>query len=408
MSHTMPVNLSRLKQLFHKYIDHSLEKEEWLEFLDLITKAESATFADQELEALWLKYDVSLIADQEDIEQRILTRITGLQGMEKSIPFFKRKIVQQLSIAATLIIVAFAAFSTYYFMYKQDVNQISKSTVDIGPGKSGAILTLSNGNEIVLDNLNDGIVGTQKGASIVLRQNEVVYDSSAAEKEEEVTYNKITIPRGRQFRLVLSDGTKVWLNSASSLKYPTVFTGKKRNVEISGEAYFEVAKNANMPFNVKINNQTAIEVLGTAFNVSAYEDEETIYTTLLEGKVRLLQHNLIKGNGKREAVLVPGEQAQVSYVETQKEGIKVIRTDTEQVMAWKNGLFNFNEKKLNEVMNQLSRWYDIEVIYEAEAPNIEFWGEMSRSLNLSQVLHLLKKSGVNFKIGKDRKLFVLP
>lgn len=404
----MPVNLIRLKQLFHKYIDHSLEKEEWIEFLDLITKAESAMFADQELEALWLKYDVSLIADQEALEQRILTRITGLQGMEKSIPFFKRKIVQQLSIAATLIIVAFAAFSTYYFVDKKNVNPISASTVDIGPGKSGAILTLSNGKEIVLDNLNDGVVGTQKGASIVLKQNEVVYDSSAAENEEEIAYNKITIPRGRQFRLVLSDGTKVWLNSASSLKYPTAFTGKRRNVEISGEAYFEVAKNANMPFNVKINNQTTIEVLGTAFNVSAYEDEETIYTTLLEGKVRLLQHNLIKGNGKREAVLAPGEQAQVPYVETKKEGIKVIRTDTEQVMAWKNGLFNFNEKKLNEVMNQLSRWYDIDVIYEAETPNIEFWGEMSRSLNLSQVLHLLKKSGVNFKIEKDRKLFVMP
>lgn len=404
----MPVNLIRLKQLFHKYIDHSLEKEEWVEFLDLITKSESAAFADEELTVLWLKYDVSRIVDQEDIEQRILTRITGLQGIEKRIPFFKRKIVQQLSIAATLIIVAFAAFSTYYFVNKQDINPISTSTVDIGPGKSGAILTLSNGTEMVLDDLNDGVVGTQKGASIVLKQNEVVYDSSAAQKEEEVAYNKITIPRGRQFRLVLSDGTKVWLNSASSLKYPTVFTGKKRNVEISGEAYFEVAKNANMPFNVKINNQTAIEVLGTAFNVSAYEDEETIYTTLLEGKVRLLQHNLIKGNGKREAVLAPGEQAQVSYVETQNEGIKLIRTDTEQVMAWKNGLFNFNEKKLNEVMNQLSRWYDIDVIYEAEAPNIEFWGEMSRSLNLSQVLHLLKKSGVNFKIEKDRKLFVMP
>ncbi|WP_316816356.1 FecR family protein [Pedobacter nyackensis] len=403
----MPVNLVRLKQLFHKYIDHSLEKEELIEFLDLITKAENAAFADVELAALWSKYDVSRIVDQEELEERILTRITGLNRIKTNTPFFKRKIGRQLSVAATTIIVTFAAFSIYYFGYKQNVNSISTSTVDVGPGKSGAILTLSNGKKIVLDSLNEGLVSTQNGASIVLKQNEVVYDSSV-EAQEEVTYNTITIPRGRQFRLVLADGTKVWLNSASSLKYPTVFTGKKRNVEISGEAYFEVAKNVNMPFNVKINNQTAVEVLGTSFNISAYADEETIYTTLLEGKVRLLQQHIAGENSKREAILAPGEQAQVLAAEIQKGSIKVIQTDVEQVMAWKNGLFNFNEKKLKEVMNQLSRWYDIDVVYEEGVPDIEFWGEMSRSLNLSQVLHLLKKTGVNFKIEKDRKLSVLP
>lgn len=407
MSRNMSVDLIRLKQLFHKYIDHSLEKEEWIEFLDLVTKAENTAAADLELEALWLKYNIAPIADKEAIEARILKRITGADGEEANAPIFKRKIFRQLSIAATLIVVAFAAFSTYYLVYKKEGNSISASTVDVGPGKSGAILTLSNGKSIVLDNLNDGVVGTQNGTSIVLKQNEVVYDASTA-VEEEAAYNKITIPRGRQFTLILSDGTKVWLNSASSLKYPIVFTGKKRNVEISGEAYFEVAKNPNMPFHVKINNRTAVEVLGTAFNVSAYENEEKIYTTLLEGKVRLLHQYAKNGNNSREAILTPGEQGQVSFAETQNGNIKVIHTDVEQVMAWKNGLFNFNEKKLKEVMNQLSRWYDIDVVYENEVPNIEFWGEMSRSLNLSQVLHLLKKSGVNFKIEKNRKVLVLP
>lgn len=270
---------------------------------------------------------------------------------------------------------------------------------DIAPGKEGAILTLNDGRTVVLDSLGNGIVTDQNGAKVVLHNGELTYNAREAVNGE-VAYNTITTPKGRQFRLLLEDGTKVWLNAASSLRYPTVFNGKERKVEVTGEAYFEVAKNAKMPFHVKINNETEIVVLGTHFNVNSYQNEASINTTLLEGSVRV-------SNGKESALLNSGQQAQSSALLNNK--IKVIsNVNVEKIMAWKNGVFDFQDASLGEVMRQLERWYNIEVVYEKGIPNLEFMGKIGRDLTLSEVLRGLEMSEVHFKIEGGRKLIVMP
>jgi ferric-dicitrate binding protein FerR (iron transport regulator) len=213
-----------------------------------------------------------------------------------------------------------------------------------------------------------------------------------------VSYNTLRTPRGGQFRLTLPDGTGVWLNAASSITYPTAFNGAARNVTVTGEVYFEVAQIPNKPFMVKVNDHTAIQVLGTQFNISAYADEATVNTTLLQGSIKVTA-------GSNALVLQPGQQAQT----TDGGALQVLdHADTDQAIAWKNGSFNFNGKGLPEVMRQLSRWYDIEVVFSGKVPVRKFGGEIQRSLPLSEVLEILQQMDVKFKIKDEKTLIVLP
>ncbi|HEY1166458.1 MAG TPA: FecR domain-containing protein [Chitinophaga sp.] len=270
---------------------------------------------------------------------------------------------------------------------------------DIAPGKQGAILTLADGSQVVLDSLANGIVAKQNGAQVVLKNGQLSYDA-LGEATAEITYNTITAPRGRQFQLVLPDGSRVWLNAASSLTYPTAFSGSERSVQISGEAYFEIAKDAQHPFRVNIDNETGIQVLGTRFNVHAYPEETSIKTTLLEGSVRMI-------SGKQQALLAPGQAAQTSRGASQQP-IKIIdNADPGKALAWKNGLFDFEDTSLEEVMRHLARWYDIEIVYEAGIPPIVFGGKMSRDMMLSDLLRALDDSEVHFRTN-GRRLIVMP
>lgn len=285
-------------------------------------------------------------------------------------------------------------------------------TVDIAPGEDGAILTLSDGRQIVLDSLGNGVIALQNGSQAVIKNGELIYDLTG-DATGEIVYNTMSTPKRRQFRLLLPDGTKVWLNAASSISYPTVFTGKERRVEITGEAYFEVAKNIKMPFRASVKNKAEIEVLGTHFNVNAYENEASINTTLLEGSVVVSSDQQQKV--KQTVVLKPGQQAQLTNVKygsekaaTTKTAIKIISdTDIEKVMAWRNGLFNFEDATLEEIMRQLERWYDIEVVYEKNVPNIALTGELTRGVTLKGLLPALGKMGVNYRL-EGRKLTILP
>jgi ferric-dicitrate binding protein FerR (iron transport regulator) len=217
-----------------------------------------------------------------------------------------------------------------------------------------------------------------------------VYDPTVQTKNE-ILYNTMSTPRGRQFEITLPDGTHVWLNAASSIRYPTVFAGNERKVELDGEAYFEVTKNAKQPFIVRARNKATIEVLGTSFNISAYENEKSLNTTLLDGSVKV--------NG---TILKPGQQARVT------DAVRVTdHADIDKVMAWQRGFFNFEGATLEEVMQQLERWYDIDVEYEQGIPDIEFGGEMSRNMSLNGVLVALEKSGIHYRL-EGRKLIVLP
>ncbi len=302
---------------------------------------------------------------------------------------------------AAILIPVLAATAYFLMPGKKAVLQPSAQAIaaDIVPGRNGAVLTLADGSQVVLDSLGNGIIATQKGAQVLLNGGQLSYTPS--HEGEGADYNLITTPKGRQFKLVLPDGTKVWLNAASSLRFPTSFAGKSRVVDVSGEAYFDVARNASMPFYVNVNKHTRIEVLGTRFNINAYENEQHINTTLVEGSVRVAS-----GTGGASVMLKPGQQAQSGG---QSEGaIKVVNNaDIEKIIAWKDGLFNFNGVSLREVMRQLERWYDIEVIYEKNVPDITFYGKMTKDVSLNGLLIGLQKSEVHLRI-EGRKLIVLP
>jgi ferric-dicitrate binding protein FerR (iron transport regulator) len=276
------------------------------------------------------------------------------------------------------------------------------ATTDIAPGSQGAVLTLADGRKVVLDSLGNGTISLQTGAEVRLKDGQLVYDPIAA-TEEQMVYNSISTPKGRQFQLILPDGTKVWLNAASSLKYPTHFSGNERKVEVKGEAYFEVAKKAQKPFIVTLPQGAEVKVLGTHFNINAYDNEPAIKTTLLEGSVKVVKRET--ANGKENSIILrPGEQA----VAAPHSPLAINHSPVvDQVMAWKNGVFNFENATLQEVMHQLERWYDIEVVYETGIPNLEFVGKMGRDLSLNNVLRGLELNKVNCRL-EGRKLIVLP
>jgi len=304
--------------------------------------------------------------------------------------------------AAIIFLLATAAYLLFQYGnngQQKLANAGMHALAAIKPGKQGAILTLSNGRQVVLDSLGNGLVATQNGTNVVLENGKLTYARGQATTAE-VLFNTMTTPKGRQFQLLLPDGTRVWLNAASTLSYPTTFTGGERRVSITGEAYFEVAKNAGMPFKVTINDQAEIEVLGTNFNVNAYTDENSMHTTLLDGSVRVT-------NAHDKTVLIPGQQASVGRGKS-SSGIKVQAVDIDRVMAWKNNLFDFEGATLAEVMNQISRWYDMEIIYEKGIPSFEFGGKIRRDLTLDNLLKFLEGAGVHFRIEEGRRLIVMP
>ena len=282
------------------------------------------------------------------------------------------------------------AAGTYYWTTRQ-AHHLPVTLTDIAPGSEGAILTLADGTSIPLDSAHAGKIASQGGATASLSGNSLIYDKNGTEN----VFNTMSTPNGRQFQLVLPDGTKVWLNAASAVRYPTVFTGNERHVDVTGEAYFEVAPDAGKPFSVNVNNKATIEVLGTNFNVNAYNNEEMISTTLLEGSVRV-----------GGIIIKPGQQAQI--VNQSGGQVKVVENaNVEKAIAWKNGWFNFENVPLQEAMRQLERWYDIRVVYEKGVPDVELAGKMTRGVTLRGLLVVLEELGVHNKL-ECNTLTILP
>jgi hypothetical protein len=298
--------------------------------------------------------------------------------------------------AAIFVLFTTGIALTRYFIKKEIPKSLGHHKPDILPGSSKAILTLANGTKILLSNSQQGQIAHQRNVVINIQNGHVLYQISGTDLKIEqpdfsnaVVMNTLTTPRGGQYQLILPDGTRVWLNSASSLTYPIIFKGKERRVELTGEAYFEVVKNAASPFFVKTPNQT-VEVLGTHFNINSYADENAVKTTLLEGSVK------VSGNESKQTVnLKPGQQS-INIT----GDISIINdADTEEALAWKNGKFLFRNTDLQTVMRQLSRWYDVDVEYEGMIATKHYRGRISRNVPVSQVFEILKTSGVNFIIN---------
>lgn len=270
---------------------------------------------------------------------------------------------------------------------------------DVAPGKNAAILTLAGGRQIVLDSSANGSISRQGNTTIINDHGQLAYNAQE-NKSAEILYNTLTTQRGNQYQLILPDGSKAWLNAASSIRFPTAFTGGKRKVEITGEVYFEVARQARMPFIVKINDDAEVEVLGTQFNVNAYSDEENVKTTLVEGSVKV---NIRQDT--RSILLKPGQQLKLSPNALPQ---LVDDADVDLVVAWKNGLFAFDNVPIGDIMRQLSRWYDVQVDYGGLEIVRHYTGSIRRQVNLSQVLNMLELAGgVEFSIDeKGKKVFV--
>lgn len=336
----------------------------------------------------------------QEISQKMLAEIRQATGPAE-IPVTKRTpVFTRIAAAAVILMIVSAAFWWYYPASSPE-QRLAKSTppaTDVmAPTDSRATITLANGQQIILDSNRNGILASE-GAVRIERADDgtIIYKGAVAE----TVYNTLFNPRGsKPVSLTLSDGSRVWLNSESSIRYPVAFSGRQRSVDITGEAYFEVAKNPAMPFRVSIDGRGMVEVLGTHFNVNSYPDESSTRITLLEGSVRVA---LAAG---LPAVIQPGQQAvydntkQTGAAVTVKNGINM-----DAVMAWKNGFFHFDQADLYTVMRQLARWYNIQVTYEGKIPARTFGGEMQRDLNLSEVLKLLEKNKVHFRIENDQLL----
>lgn len=327
---------------------------------------------------------------------------TVLQKEPQQIRISRIPIYRKIAAAASILFMV--GFSIYFIFAPRTKNEIARNNSateevlkhDAAPGGNKATLTLANGSVIILEDADNGTLSEQGNIKIVkLNDGQLAYNTSGDENNTEPVYNTISTPKGGQYQIVLPDKSKVWLNAASSLHFPTSFTNKERKVELTGEGYFEVAKNASMPFKIKVND-TEVEVLGTHFNISAYENEDEIKTTLLEGSVMI-------NKGSQSVTLKPGEEA------LDKKGARLITVkkviDVEASVAWKNGYFQFENLTINQIMRQISRWYNVDVIYEGKSPSGHYVGKPSRDLNLSEIIKLIEISGVKIEIN-DKKVIV--
>lgn len=361
----------------------NIEKEELLRLLQKYREGQTSPAEEEFLEAYYNLFEHSddglakLGASQkEELKQNIRAGLDQKIAQQKK-PFWLRN---YRSIAAIgLLILA----GGYLLLNNLSNNKNLRQTVqvtkarDIAPGSNKAILTLANGQKVALKNEND---------------EKLIYQLLDSSANTTIAYNTVTTPRGGQFELTLPDGSRVWLNATSSISFPTAFTGKERRVTTTGEVYFEVAKK-HLPFIVATAGQE-VEVLGTHFNINAYPDEDQIKTTLLEGSVKIGA-----AADHKARLLKPGQQA---VLMPSGEFVAIQEADTEMAVAWKNGFFKFDKQDIQSVMRQISRWYDIEVVYKGNIPNDEYVGKIKRSANVSGVLNILRLSKLNFKVEEKR------
>ncbi len=334
----------------------------------------------------------------EDISASMLEAILS-QSTKPAISKSRSIVRRMLPYAAAVLLVAGAFF--YLGRKPVEENNVTADKnisipKDIGPGTNRAILQLDDGTIVELDSAANGLLATQ-GEVMVMKTNDgrIKYNVMGADRKDQVvSYNTMRTPKGGRYQLILPDGSEVWLNAQSSIRYPTIFSDTAREVEVTGEIFFDIAKDKTKPFRVKTND-LRIDVLGTQFNLNAYNDNGTTATTLLEGAVKVSKNN-------DSRTLKPGEQL-ITAEDKSMALSKNVNMDA--VIAWKNGLFEFGGDDVVTIMNRISRWYDVEVEFR-KVPTQKFYGTIAMQVPVSKVLEMLEKTGgVSFTV-KDRKVIV--
>jgi ferric-dicitrate binding protein FerR (iron transport regulator) len=390
-----------------------LNKDDFYKLLDKYIAGKASKVEEQRLLNFYGSFkssnNESELPDMESLKNKIFHNISEkINSEEEREVSFKSNYYRSFSIAATILValsIGLYFYSNKTFPREEQFVELNVKN-DILPGNNKAVLTLADGSMISLDDAANGLLASQGNIAITKTDNgEIVYERNISSKNKEIASHSVTntiqTPKGGKFQVRLPDGSKVWLNSASKLSYPTAFAGKERKVILSGEAYFEIAPNKNVPFRV-VSNEQIVEVLGTHFNINSYDDEDFTKTTLLEGSVRVILKSKSDVLGKTK-MLKPGEQ---SLTNSMYSKIQIENADTEKVLAWKNGYFKFKNTPIQEIMREVERWYDVELVYDGTIPTDEFTGFISNDVNISAVLKILEQSGgVKFTVkGKKIKI----
>ena len=398
------------QSLIEKFTKNTCTKEEFDQLLKLVEQDHDNAGLTEELRKHWEMSGNENESSAIDWEENFSSLLREASLDAPVIPLYthqrKIRLMKWAAVASVLLLLSVGGYFSFYSKNEHPVeitktiDKAVKRNNEIAPGGNKAILTLADGSTIDLDSAKNGTLTRQGNIKIIKGEDGQLLYHVDQENSAIAGYNTISTSRGGKYEIVLSDGTKVWLNAASSLKFPTSFKGKVRDVTLTGEGYFEVSKNVSMPFHVTVNDMT-VEVLGTHFNVNAYNDESSISTTLLEGSVKV-KRTVSANSGSQIVLLEPGEQANLT-----KEGsLKINRhPDMEEVVAWKDDNFEFNNTAFPAIMRQVSRWYDIEVDYKGSIPERRFTGKISRNVNLSQLIEMLQYTGLNMKI-ENKKIII--
>ena len=404
------MNQNKLEELLRLFVDGGISKEEYDQLFDYIRLNPDDGELNNAIDNVFRnskRFSTINLEDRELIFQNIIRNKhfdSEIQNETESNPNFAPRFWYQTGIAACILILL--STSLFFYTNRTPVQKVAVKIAEpkvqvIAPGYDKAILTLSDGSKIILEDAKNGILANQAGISIQKTSDgKLLYSFSSSansvtpESEDKILYNKIETPVGGKYQVNLPDGSKVWLNSSSSLRFSALFNGDTREVELSGEAYFDVSKNKNKPFKV-ITQDQIVEVLGTQFNINSYSDEGPIKTTLIEGSVKIIYKDKV-------VLLSPGQQFQ-----PKESAAKVVEADTEEVVAWKDGYFVFKNEDIRSIMRKLSRWYNVDVSYSGNIPDVGFGGNISRSKDISEVLDVLQlTNAVHFKV-EGRRITVM-
>jgi transmembrane sensor len=381
-------NKDRITELLTQYINKTISEKDFAELFDYINKEENKDvlydFMKKYDKTDWPDADVHHV-DWDFMYNNIVNNKNSTSKASNIIQFSKK-----LTIAAAIILVCYIGIKQFFLKSEIHKSVVTYTKKDIPPGSDKAILKLADGSEIILPDQENGLISEQ-GQTHIKKNSEGFIEYIANNNIEKVVYNTLSTPRAGQYKLMLPDKSLVWLNSESSITFPTAFVGKQRKVIITGEVYFEIAKDKQKPFFVE-NENTNVEVLGTHFNINTYANEDKTTITLLEGSIKL-------SNKQSSEILHPGQQAWFN----KDENINIKSIDTDNAVDWKNGLFIFENASLVSVMKEIERWYNVDVEYIGTKPDIKFNGIIQRNNNISKLLKILEAAGnIDFVIKENK------